>query len=168
MKIALMVLGVIVAVVVIVVVVGYGLPVKHHASRQAVFRSPAESVYAAIANVRDYPTWRSKVQSVEVLSEQSFREKGSDGAILYVVESAAPPVRRVTRIADDKLPFGGTWTYELTPTSGGTALRITEDGEVYNPVFRFMSKFVFGHRATIDGYLKDLGKKFGSTVEITD
>jgi hypothetical protein len=37
-------------------------------------------------------------------------------------------------------------------------LRITEDGEVYNPVFRFVSRFVMGHTATMDKYLADVGK----------
>ncbi len=103
------------------------------------------------------------MKSVDVLPSangaKSFREQGSDGAIVYVVDAAQPPRRLVTRIADAKLLFGGTWTYELTPAAEGTTLRITEDGEVYNPVFRFMSKFVFGHQATIDAYLADLRRK---------
>ena len=66
------------------------------------------------------------------------------------------------------MPFGGTWTYELTPTAGGTSLRITEDGEVYNPVFRFMSRFVFTHHATIDTYLTDMGKRLGAVPVITE
>ena len=40
-------------------------------------------------------------------------------------------------------------------------LQITEDGQVHNPIFRFMSRFVFGYTATIDGFLKDLHAKFG-------
>jgi hypothetical protein len=48
----------------------------------------------------------------------------------------------------------------------GAALRVTEDGEVYNVIFRFMSRFVFGQTGTIERYLKDLGKKFGEQVEI--
>jgi hypothetical protein len=62
----------------------------------------------------------------------------------------------VSRIADRSLPFGGRWTFELSPAPGGTLLRITEDGEVYNPIFRFVSRFVFGHDRTINGYLEDL------------
>ena len=57
------------------------------------------------------------------------------------------------------LLFGGTWTYELTPVGRATLLRITERGEVYNPVFRVMSRFVFGHTATIDAYLAALGAR---------
>ena len=100
--------------------------------------------------------------------KRAFRERDSHGAILYVVEEATPAHRLVTRIADKSLPFGGTWTHELSPDGPRTTLRITEDGEVYNPLFRFMSRFVFGHTATIDSYLADLGRKLGGPVEITD
>jgi hypothetical protein len=68
----------------------------------------------------------------------------------------------VSRIADKKLPFGGTWTYELKAADRGTALTIREDGEVYNPVFRFVSRYVFGHYATLDGYLKALETRLDS------
>jgi hypothetical protein len=68
------------------------------------------------------------------------------------------------RIASDDLPFGGTWTYEIAAAEGGATLRITEDGFVKNAFFRFMSRFIFGHTATIEQYLKDLGKKFGEEV----
>jgi hypothetical protein len=72
------------------------------------------------------------------------------------VTERQPPRRLVTRIADQSLPFGGTWTYELTPAGSGTRLTITEHGTVFNPVFRFMSRFVFGHAATIERFLKDI------------
>jgi len=74
----------------------------------------------------------------------------------------------VTRIADPKLPFGGTWTYELSPAPERTSLRITEDGEVRNPVLRFVSRFVLGHTATIDRYLADLGRHVGAMPPIVD
>jgi hypothetical protein len=69
------------------------------------------------------------------------------------------PCKLIVRIADAKLPFGGTWTYEITPVAAGSRLRIREDGEVYNPVFRFLSRFVFGYSGTIDAYLKSLERK---------
>ena len=47
---------------------------------------------------------------------------------------------------------------ELIPRGDSTTLRITENGEVYNPVFRFVSRFVFGHSATIEKYLADVRK----------
>ena len=43
----------------------------------------------------------------------------------------------------------------------GNSLRIREDGGIYNPLFRFLARFVFGYSGTIDTYLKSLAKKFG-------
>jgi hypothetical protein len=68
----------------------------------------------------------------------------------------------VTRIIDEGMPFGGSWTYELSDSDGGTEVRITEDGVVYNPIFRFVSRFVMGHHGTMDGYLTNLGRKLGT------
>ena len=63
------------------------------------------------------------------------------------------------RIADPSLPFGGTWTYELRAEGSGTSLTLTEDGEVYNPIFRVMQKFFFSPYKTIDTYLENLKKR---------
>jgi hypothetical protein len=67
----------------------------------------------------------------------------------------------VARIADDKLPYGGTWTWEIEETPEGSAVRITENGEIYNPLFRFAARYVFGYSSTMEAYLRALGKKFG-------
>ena len=172
MKIVVIVLGTLALLALVVAVVGWSLPVKHRASRSATYPATPDAVYAAITRVEDFPAWRTGMKKVEVVEPAAggrrFREFSGDGAILFVVEEAVPPSRLVTRIADRSLPFGGSWTYELTPAATGTSLRITEDGEVYNPIFRFMSRFVFGHQTTIDTYLKDLGRRFGTRAEITE
>jgi hypothetical protein len=67
----------------------------------------------------------------------------------------------VTRIADQGLPFGGRWTYELAPSNAGTRVVITEDGEIYNPIFRFMARFVFGYAGTLETYLSQLQARMG-------
>jgi hypothetical protein len=76
-----------------------------------------------------------------------------------------PPRRPVGRSADPKLPFGGTWTFEIAEVPGGTSLRIREDGEIRPPIFRFMARFFFGYTRTIGTYLADLGNRFGETVQ---
>jgi hypothetical protein len=76
------------------------------------------------------------------------------------IETAVPDQRLVTRIADKSLPFGGSWTYIVIPRGDSTTLRITEDGKVYNPVFRFVSRFVLGHTATMKKYPADIGRYF--------
>jgi hypothetical protein len=49
-------------------------------------------------------------------------------------------------------------TIAIVAEPGGSALTITEDGWVANPIFRFLSRFVFGHHATMDGILKQVAK----------
>jgi hypothetical protein len=67
----------------------------------------------------------------------------------------------VTRIDDPSQPFGGSWTLLVRPVAGGTELTITEDGEVYNPIFRVMSKLFFSPYSTIDTYQADLRRRLG-------
>ncbi len=88
--------------------------------------------------------------------------------ITYELLDRVPARSLKRRIATDNLPYSGTWTYSLQPNGEGTVVRITEDGEVNNPVFRFMSRFVLGHTRTMDAYLRALGKATGQEVEIKD
>jgi hypothetical protein len=67
----------------------------------------------------------------------------------------------VTRIRDTDLGYSGRWTYTFAQENGGTRMTIREDGEVSNVIFRFMSRYVFGHTATIDSYLTSLARRFG-------
>jgi uncharacterized protein YndB with AHSA1/START domain len=162
-RILLGVVGAAIALIAIVLVVGWMLPVRHRVSREATYAVTPDSLFETLVNTEAFPSWRSDIQRVETLppmnGKRSFREVGKHGTITYVVEDEAPAQRLVTRIADPSLPFGGSWTYELTPAGTGTTLRITEDGEVYNPVFRFVSRFVLGHDTTINRFLKDLGTR---------
>ncbi len=111
-----------------------------------------------------FTSWRPDVKRVERLPDRNgrpaWKESVSGMDIPLETTESAPPRRLVLLIADPKLPFGGTWTYVIAPTPDGSTLTITEDGFVSNPVFRFMSRFVFGHYATIDTYLKNVAKKF--------
>jgi uncharacterized protein YndB with AHSA1/START domain len=160
MKYVLIVLGIIAALVLVVVLIGWSLPLKHHVTREATVPVQSATVFATITDVDRFPEWRKSVQHVEHVADSAgrrrFREIGGDGSILFEIEAEKPGQQLVTRIADPSLPFGGTWTYDLIPHGDATTVRITEDGEVYNPVFRFVSRFVMGHTATIDHYLTDL------------
>ena len=116
-----------------------------------------ERVWAAITDVDAFPQWRADVSRVERdAGAGTWIEHGSNGRLTFAVERAEPPRTLVTRIADRSLPFGGTWTYEIEPAGGGSVLTITEQGEIYNPVFRFMSRFVFGYESTMKSYLSSL------------
>lgn len=150
--------------IVLVVVVGYTLPVGHRASRTVTLAATPDQVFLVITAFADYPDWRTDVERIEVSGGpgvgQLVRESGASGDIPYRVEVLEPASRLVMRIADPDLAFGGSWTYTLEPTAtGGTTLTLTEDGEVYNPIFRFMARFVLGEYTTIDRYLADLSAR---------
>ena len=147
----------IVGLVAVVLVIGWALPMKHQASRQATLPAPPDIVWKTITGVDAFSSWRRDVTKIERLPDREGRpvwvEEGSSGRMTLAVERSDPPRLLVLRIADLDLPFGGTWTYEISPASGGSQLTITEDGEIYNPLFRFMARFVFGYEGTIQGYL---------------
>jgi uncharacterized protein YndB with AHSA1/START domain len=143
--------------VALIALIGAAMPKEHRAVRTATYAASPPTVFAAISDVAKYPEWRSDVTRVELLPSANgrvmFREHGRHGPLMFRIEETVPSSRLVTRIADPSLPFGGTWTYELTPTAaGGTELTITENGEVYNPIFRFLSKVVFSQTKTMERY----------------
>lgn len=166
MKWVLLACGALVVLVVAIVAVGAMLPREHRASRRARFRQPPEAVYALVTGPQD---WRPDVAKWEQLAPENGRQrsretsKGGDALLMEVVESV-PSARHVTRIADPDLPYGGTWTWSISPIDGGCQVQVAEDGFVSNPIFRFVSRFVIGHQATIDAYLKNLGKKLGDEI----
>jgi hypothetical protein len=172
MKYVLIALGLLVALGLVVLLIGAMLPVSHRTSRRATYHRPAADAIKLIATASEFPLWRRAVTKVEMLSgpsgRQRYREQGKNGSIVYEVEGLTPNQGLVTRIVDPSLPFGGTWTYALVQEGAITTLTITEDGEVYNPVFRFVSRFVMGHNTTIDEFLTDLGKRLGESKTVID
>lgn len=155
-KWSLVALGVVFVVFVAAYGVGALLPVGHTATVSAELDAAPERVWALITDVEGYPAWRPDVRSVTLIDGgdgPTWRETTDTGALTFVAEAWDPPRRMVARIADEGLPFGGRWTYVVESAGRGTRLTITEDGEVYDPLFRFMARFVFGHDATMQAYI---------------
>jgi len=150
---------VLVLVIAMVALIGSRLPVAHSVTRTVTIPLAPEALYATLSDVDRYPTWRKDVKQIERLSDRNgmpaWIEHSSDKLPL-AFERMERPSLLVTRITDPALPFGGTWTYHIAPVQGGSQLSITEDGEVYNVMFRFMARFIFGHTATIDGFIRHL------------
>ena len=165
MKWLLVVVGVLVLSVATAAIVGAMLPQAHVASRTAQLSLSPEKVWPIVTGVTDYPLWRSGVDSVERLATPNlqWREVSGSDRITFEATTLDAPSHFVTHIADKGLPFGGTWDYRIEPSGAGSRITITENGEVYNPVFRFVSKFFMGHTATIDKYLAALARRTGDT-----
>ena len=168
MRWLLWVVGVLIVIPGVLALAGSLLPKGHRASRTATLRQPPGAVWEAITRFEEHPSWRTDIRRMERLPDQDgrplWREVRRSGPLTYVVAESTPPSRLVTRIADPKLPFGGTWTYEITAAEAGCTITLTEDGEIHNPIFRLLARFVFGYHGTMETYLKALGKKFGEDV----
>jgi uncharacterized protein YndB with AHSA1/START domain len=170
MKWILLSLGFLVLVVAAIALIGLLLPRDHIASTTTTVMAPGESVWQTLVDVGEYPRWRPEVRSVDVLSSEGalrWREHTNDGAITFERSEEQLPRLLVARIADETLPYGGTWTYELTPEAQGTRVTITERGYVTNPLFRFMARFIFGHHRTQEDFLRALGRRFDHEVTLT-
>ena len=165
MKRILWIVLALVALVAIVTCVGWLLPVGHEATRSAELSKPPDAVYALVADVKNYSQWWKEITQVDMLVDEpnrtTFRQHTSTGPIVMTITERQPPAKMVTKIDDPDQPFGGTWTWEIAPTPSGSRLTITERGEVYNPIFRFMSRFVFGYTGTMESCLKALKQKLG-------
>lgn len=169
-RIMIWTLVVVIAVVVVVVGVGALLPVAHVATVRAEYDAPPERIFEIISDIPAQPEWRPSVERIEELEPRdgrpAWREVGKTGALPMELTESEPPRRMVTTILSEGMPFGGRWIFEVEPTTDGTALTITEEGEVYNPVFRFVSRFIMGHHGTATAYLRDLGGRLGQDVEV--
>lgn len=172
----LIALGSVAGLIALVVIVGLLLPQNHSASRTARFKQPPGAIWAVITDHANEPSWRSDISKKERVEDRQGRAawcETSKRGERMTFESIAldPPRKMVTRIADDNLPFGGTWTWDLQPVPGDNAactLTITEDGEIYNPVFRFVARFIIGYRGTMDAYLKALSAKCGHSPDFVE
>ncbi len=169
MKWVLWILGGLVVIVGLMAMAGAMLPLRHHASRKARFKASPDALFAVLNGP---PDWRTGVKSFGELPAENGRrrwweEDTHKQKITFELVEARPAERLQVRIADKGLPFGGTWTFDIARAAGGgSELRIAEDGEVYNVIFGFMARFIFGYNKSIETYLQDLGAKFGQPVEI--
>ena len=60
------------------------------------------------------------------------------------------------KLEDPHAAYGGTWTYELSPgpDPATTTLKITEDGFIKPPAYRFVMARVMGPTKNLDDYMK--------------
>lgn len=150
-------------------VIGMALPAGHDATRSARIDVPAASVYPVLITPENYPDWRPDVERVERLDSDRFREYWEDGPIVFRILERHPPARVVIAIDDPEQPFSGTWTFELAPEGRQgewTRVRITERGEVPNPIYRAMARVLMRPADSLEQYLRNLGRRFGQDVTI--
>jgi len=143
MKWVLLIAGGLVLIVAIVAVIGSLLPRDHTAGRTLTIRRSPPEVWPVLTR-----TMNASSVPVDVLESD-------------------PPRRLVTRVNASEKMFGGTWTIAIAPAADGSTITVREDGWVANPIFRFVSRFVLGHHATMDGILKQVAKELGEPTNLS-
>jgi hypothetical protein len=169
MKWLLIIVGSLIGLVALMALIGALVPREHRATSTIVLHQPPDSAWTVVRDLGGITAWwpeiKESVRQPDRDGREVWRQKMSGFDVPLIVMESAPPRRLVTMIdASSGAAFGGTWTYELTPDSGSTRISVTEAGWIGNPIFRFLSRFVFGYYGSLDGYLKALGKRFGEEV----
>lgn len=163
-------IGVLVLVGLTAYLVGRSLPAEHVAEGSILVNADIEQVAERIRRVDLQPRWRDQLSSVTIESQKqgitNYQEhSGRDVVALALYERDGGQTFE-SRITDPELPFGGRWLIELSPQApGATMVSVREEGVVRAPIYRALSKYVFGHDSTLKKYLADLATSFQSKSE---
>ena len=157
LKWALMIIGVLILLIVVALVIGYSLPKDHKIKKSLYLKSTPEIVWRRINDFEKFSSWRLELSMVEKIDTNTWIEVDKSGQkIKYQKIASTLNKSLTTEIADKDLPFGGTWTFEITVSGDSAVLTIEENGHVNNPLFRFVSKFIIGHDKSIQTYFDNL------------
>ncbi len=155
--------------------IGLLLPEWHIASRTIRLHQSPEAVWRVLTDYPSMPGWRKELVRVERTKVQEagvtkviWTEHLKNGYEVPLEDLRSdPPHLLIRRIADPRMPFGGTWKYELQPDGGGCLVKVTESGYVRIPIFRVFTRFS-DLSATVEQFLAALAKKFGESPQFTD
>lgn len=166
MTLPLALLGLLMFLVATPIVVGLFLPRRHTVSRRVVIQQPREVIWARITDFAGQGAWRTDAKRPVRLDDRDVHEVWRDAGdlALETVEMIAPE-RIVRRVVPNRM-FGGTWTITLYQAPGGTEVAVTEDGEVYHPLFRTVSRFVIGYDRSVRDYLASLAHSYGESGRV--
>lgn len=152
-----------VVLLIILAVVAFLLPAGTKHTRVIELHQTPEAIFAVLSDVQKMPDWNSNVTKVEVLppidGKEATRQTFKQGMVMTIVTSESlAPTHLVREMRDSSAPFSGSWNYEITPTSEGSKVALTENSEVKNPFFRLMV-LIFGPTKYLDEHLSNLGRK---------
>ena len=168
MRFVVLALAIVAALLLLVFACGSMLPESHVATRSIHLSKSQEEVWLTVSDFAHYASWAPGVTGTQRLPNQN-------GHPVWIIQGRWPmtlaldevetPRQMVQRITDPKLPFGGSWTWDLSRENGGTRIVVTEHGVIRPPLFRLLSRYVFGYDATMDAYLRALARHFGESAE---
>ena len=146
---------------------GSSMPREHKSIVTATFKASRAAVWAAITDYAAMPAWWPAVKSVRLEklpdgTELTWNKDKHGQEIPFRTGESRTNEKLVRVIAVEKavnLPFGGTWTFELSDApGGGTQLKLTEDGFINPAIFRAVAKWFMGLDATQRDFIANLEK----------
>ncbi|HXC94472.1 MAG TPA: SRPBCC family protein [Edaphobacter sp.] len=152
---------VIVLVFFVALYMGSKVPVAHTVSVSDTIPASQAKVWGWITDVQGQPGWRTGLKAVSPLPPENgatcWAEVTSGMTMPLCADVRDAQTRQVVRIADPKLPFGGTWTYVLEPVGeNSTKVTITENGTTGPAMWRFVDHYILHEDGEIKQYLGDL------------
>lgn len=169
MKWVLTLLGAIVLGLGILTVLAFTSPAVTEHNRTITLKETPEAIFAVLADVQKMPDWNRDLAKIDILppaeGKETTRQTFKNGMAMTVVttESLSPTHLVRAMQTSDKMPFVGTWTYEITPVENGTKVTLTEVSEIKKPLFRLMVR-LFGATKYMDAHLVDLARHFGENA----
>lgn len=145
--------------------VGSRLPREHRAaSRIELARSP-EEVWLYVSDIEGQASWAEGVEDVEKTTTADgralFVQHSPFGEIPFVVTEDDPPRRFVTDVLENQDGWGGSWSWERSPTAKGCTVTLTESGFDESPIRRFFGEYLLGQHLAIDMMLGSLSRALG-------
>jgi hypothetical protein len=145
---------------------GILLPARHEASAHIHVRASPDAVWAVLAAVGNYPSWRSDVAASEILSAgpvQVWRQTDPRGRVMKHTEGPNRPGEKwVDRLSGGDLKIGGERVFLLvSDSSGGCTIALTETLEIKDPLARFKMRFVTGYAKDLKRLLAELAGRLG-------
>jgi len=166
LRIVLSVIGLVGLIVLGAYADGATMPVDHSISVTGTVAAPPAKVFGLITNIAAGPTWRPEVKTVTVLPQDNTRDAwiedlGSGEQMKFLATTTVPPDpagHALRKVETKEADYGGTWTYDLSagPDPNTTTLKITEDGYVKPPIYRFMMAHVFGPTKNLQDYMNHI------------
>ena len=161
--------------VLLVIVAGlyfYGRSIPAHQThrRSITLKQTPEAVFALLTDLPSFPKWNRNMEKIEILppidGKEATRQTFKGNMVMTILTSeSTPPKHLVRSMGDSGGPFEGSWIYDITPTSEGSEVVLTEQSTMNSVLFRLMSK-LFSPTKYMDEHLEDIAKHFGETVTV--
>jgi len=142
--------------------VGLRMPRTHRSIVSVSFPVKRAVVWGAITDYAAMPSWWPAVKSIRFErlpdgTELTWNRDRHGKEIPFRTGESRINEKLVRIIAKDDLPFGGTWTFELSDSlGGGTRLTLIEDGFINVALLRPIAAWFIGLDATQKDFLAHL------------